>query len=278
MIALRAFPVATSVVPTVSLLGGMISKAFPYCLLTHRAVLVQLLQAGAPKTLLFVPPAFAPNGEVLPRKTGAASRLERLTRRTSKAVPDLAEGLAAIGLTLEAIDYVASPSTGELDASAVASRFPRARILSADGDRRIGDGVFLLRAPGVRADAQSLVAHGAGGIWVVSANGVTADDWSPLESRMPGVAASARHRDVDVAGTPPESTVRAVQVASMALERTIADRLPRAPGFVQVFPLAELTPSVLAPRLRPTVRIEALEEGPIVYPRGRRSSPPEVSP
>ena len=39
----------------------------------------------------------------------------------------------------------------------------------------------------------------------------------------------------------------------MVLERTIVDRVNRAPAFVQMFPSSEVTPSALSPGLKPTI-------------------------
>jgi hypothetical protein len=43
-----------------------------------------------------------------------------------------------------------------------------------------------------------------------------------------------------------------VQYTSMIMERSLVDRVPEAPAFVQMFPSSEVTPSLLAPGLRPT--------------------------
>jgi hypothetical protein len=42
------------------------------------------------------------------------------------------------------------------------------------------------------------------------------------------------------------------QYTSMILERSLVDRVPEAPAFVQMFPSSEITSSLLAPGLRPT--------------------------
>jgi hypothetical protein len=58
------------------------------------------------------------------------------------------------------------------------------------------------------------------------------------------------------------------QYSSMVLERTVVDRVARAPGFVQMFPSSEVTPSPLSPGLRPTILHRAIEHGSLVRTAG----------
>ena len=44
-----------------------------------------------------------------------------------------------------------------------------------------------------------------------------------------------------------------VPYAMSLLERAIVDRVPEAPAFVQMFPSSEVTPSPLAPGVRPSM-------------------------
>ena len=55
----------------------------------------------------------------------------------------------------------------------------------------------------------------------------------------------------------------AQQYTSMAIERTIVDRVKRAPGFVQMFPSSEVTPALTALGLSPTLLHRAITSGEI---------------
>src|ERR1700693_4078420 len=82
-----------------------------------------------------------------------------------------------------------------------------------------------------------------------------------MDSSRAGLRAFCRRQDVDVvlnANTPERG---ADQYTSMVLERTIVDRVKRAPGFVQMFPSSEVTPSAVSPGLRPTILHRAVTHG-----------------
>ncbi|MCA9594825.1 MAG: hypothetical protein KC776_16005, partial [Myxococcales bacterium] len=68
----------------------------------------------------------------------------------------------------------------------------------------------------------------------------------------------------------------ATQYTSMILERTLVDRVNRAPGFVQMFPSSEVTPSPIAPGLSPTIVHGALSYGEVTHSEARAAAPVEV--
>ena len=57
----------------------------------------------------------------------------------------------------------------------------------------------------------------------------------------------------------------------MVLERAIVDRVKRAPGFVQMFPSSEVTPSLSAVGLAPTLLHRGLTYGSVAR-RSREAS------
>ena len=137
-------------------------------------------------------------------------------------------------------------------------------VIFTDGDLALGDGVMLLRTPGHTSGNQTLFVATSSGIWGVSENGTSADNWSPLESKIRGLPLLCRAQDLDVvlnANTPERA---AAQYSSMILERTIVDRVASAPGFVQMFPSSEITPSMLAPGLTPTILHREITHGQVV--------------
>ena len=138
------------------------------------------------------------------------------------------------------------------------------RIEFTAGDRMLGGGVMLLRTPGHTPGNQTLFVNTDTGVWGVSENGTAADNWSPMDSTIPGLRRICRSQDLDIvlnANTPERG---ADQYTSMVLEKTIADRLKRAPAFAQMFPSSEVTPSAFSPGLKPTVLHRAVTHGDIV--------------
>jgi hypothetical protein len=69
----------------------------------------------------------------------------------------------------------------------------------------------------------------------------------------------------------------------MILERTLVDRVKRAPAFVQMFPSSEIIPSALSPGLKPTILHRAITHGDVARPewlparQARPLKPPEPS-
>jgi hypothetical protein len=140
----------------------------------------------------------------------------------------------------------------------------RERVALTRGDLQLGDGVILLRTPGHTTGNQTLFVSTDTGVWGVSENGTCADNWTPMDSRIPGLRTLCQKQDVDVvlnANTPERG---ADQYTSMVLERTIVDRVRRAPAFVQMFPSSEVTPSALSPGLKPTILHRAITHGEVV--------------
>ena len=146
------------------------------------------------------------------------------------------------------------------------------RVALTEGDLELGDGVLLLRTPGHTSGNQTLFVNTADGVWGISENGTCADNWTPLESRIPGLARACRHQDLEVVINANTPELGAAQYSSMILERTLVDRVARAPGFCQMFPSSEVTPSPMSPGLKPTILHEALEYGDVTSVRPRPTS------
>jgi hypothetical protein len=275
--------------------------------MTHRALLVQFMQKGELKTLLF-----NPTDPIASRATPYFARVIEMVgdfvafRLLAKPIDSIETQLEALGLDKNSIDYVAFDHFHTQDLRTLLGttdgehepRFPRARLLApvaewddwddlhpmqrawfiADGKRNVrtekllltdddlelGDGVMLLRTPGHTSGNQTLFLNTPDGVWGCSENGTCADNWSPLESRIKGLAALCRRQDMDLVLNANTPELAAHQYTSMVLERTLVDRVSRAPGFCQMFPSSEVTPSALAPGLTPTILHKALSHGQIV--------------
>jgi len=129
---------------------------------------------------------------------------------------------------------------------------PDQRVVLTDDDLALGDGCLLLRTPGHTSGNQTLFVHAEQGVFGCSENGTAADNWSPSASRIAGLRGFATHQMLDVVlnANTPEMGIE--QYTSMMLERSLVDRVAEAPSFVQMFPSSEVTPSFLAPGIRPT--------------------------
>jgi hypothetical protein len=147
------------------------------------------------------------------------------------------------------------------------------QIVLTDGDLVLGVGAMLVRTPGHTTGNQTLFMSTPDGVWGVSENGTCADNWSPHESRIAGLARVARHQDLDVILNANTPELGATQYTSMILERTIVDPVRRAPGFFQMFSSSEILPSALAPGLTPTLRHEKLEYGTVTRTRRAAAKP-----
>ncbi len=309
VVAVRTLPLATLPYPTRYAFNGAALSPAPFVTMTHRCVLVQFLQHGALKSLLFNPtdteaaratPFFAQLTAGIPKQ--AQSLL-------SKQWEPIETQLARFGLGASDIDYVAFDHFHTQDVRGLlgtdgpggrSPRFPNATLLApraewddwddlhpmqrawfvrdgklgarkdkvvlTDGDLRLGDGVLLMRTPGHTSGNQTLVLCTQSGVWGISENGTSADNWSPIDSKIPGVASYARRYDVDLVINSNTPELGATQYISMMLERTLVDRVARAPAFVQMFPSSEVTPSLLAPGLKPTLLHRAITSGEIAKP------------
>jgi hypothetical protein len=316
VLCVRTLPLATLLYPTKYALWGSALSPAPYVVMTHRALLVQFLQRGEPKTLLFNPSDVisarqTPYFRYMVDQLGEYLSYEVFTR----VFDPLETQLSMVGLGPGDIDYVAFDHfhTQELRTllgtqdGGYLPRFPRATLLApraeweawdelhplqrgwflADGKRNVrtervaltsrdlelGDGVYLIRTPGHTVGNQTLFVNTDTGIWGSSENGTTADAYSPLDSSIAGLARACRQRETDVVLNTNTPEWMADQYTSMILERTLVDRVRRAPAFVQMFPSSELTPSLLCPGVRPSMVHGKIESGAVIRSARRVEGP-----
>jgi hypothetical protein len=316
VLCVRTLPLATLLYPTKYALWGSALSPAPYVVMTHRALLVQFLQRGEPRTLLFNPSDVisarqTPYFRYMVDQLGEYLSYEVFTR----VFDPLETQLSMVGLGPGDIDYVAFDHfhTQELRTllgtqdGGYLPRFPRATLLApraeweawdelhplqrgwflADGKRNVrtervaltsrdlelGDGVYLIRTPGHTVGNQTLFVNTDTGIWGSSENGTTADAYSPLDSSIAGLARACRQRETDVVLNTNTPEWMADQYTSMILERTLVDRVRRAPAFVQMFPSSELTPSLLCPGVRPSMVHGKIESGAVIRSARRVEGP-----
>ncbi len=307
VVSVRTLPISDLPYPTGYAFQHAARVPWPYVLMQHRALLVQVEAEGELKNVLF-----NPSDRESARQTPFFQRFERRYGWAERLMPArfgaVEDGLRALGVAPEDIDVIAwdhfhtvdlrvtlGTTRGEGLDDPRPARFPNAillapraewdawdslhpmqrswfiadgkrdvdarRVAFTDGDLALGDGCLLLRTPGHTVGNQTLFAHAARGVFGCSENGTSCDAWSPYESTVPGLRAFARDYDLEVvlnANTPEQA---ATQYTSMVLERSIVDRVPERPAFVQMFPSSEVTPSPLAPGLRPAQVFGAIESG-----------------
>ncbi len=109
-------------------------------------------------------------------------------------------------------------------------------LVALDGDVELGPGVALIGAPGPLNGGQSLVLGTAAGVWVISANGVAADNWHPHLSKIPGLARAAAQLGHEVAGVSTAIQSVADQYDAMIVEKTLADPNRSDPRWMNVAP------------------------------------------
>jgi hypothetical protein len=308
-VAVRTLPLTTLLYPTKYAFNSAARSPAPFVVMTHRALLVQFLQSGSLKTLLFNPTDIE-----AARATPYFARIlkqfgERATKLVVETYEPLEAQLARLGIAAGDIDYVAFDHfhTQDLrsllgtETGARPARFPNATLLAprrewddwddlhpyqrawfvpdgkrgartqnvalTAGDLALGDGVLLVRTPGHTSGNQTLFLNTGEGVWGVSENWTSADNWSPLDSKIPGLAAMCKRSDLDLVVNANTPEGGADQYTSMILERTLVDRVRRAPAFVQMFPSSEVTPSKLAPGVKPTLLHRAITSGDVSRPR-----------
>ena len=287
VVSVRTIPIGTAIYPTKYGFRGAVPLPVPYIVLTHRCLLVQVLADGELKNVLFNPTDYELAKETPFFKKLIARYGERASKIIGKHFGTVEEQLGALGIATGDIDLVAFDHFHIQDLRNLFARFPNAHLLAPrvewddwddlhplqraffiedgkrgvpegrvvlfDADLRIGDGCVLLRTPGHTTGNQTLFAHAESGVFGCSENGVSADNWSPYESRIPGLRGHAQHHEIEVVMNLNTPDCGTDQYTSMIVERAIVDRVPDAPAFVQMFPSSETTPSALAPGIRPSM-------------------------
>jgi hypothetical protein len=142
---------------------------------------------------------------------------------------------------------------------------PESRVVFTDADLSLGDGLILMRTPGHSTGNQTIFAHADQGVFGSSENGTCADNWAPRHSRIAGMKRAAHLLDIEVVLNANTPELAAEQYSSMLLERAVVDRVPGRPELYQMFPSSEVTPSLLAPLIRPTHLFGAMTSGEVQH-------------
>ncbi|MEZ4288711.1 MAG: hypothetical protein R3A47_11365 [Polyangiales bacterium] len=297
----RTLPLTTLFYPTTFAFNRASMLPWPFVLMTHRSLLVQVFVEGEVKNILF-----NPSDVKASRATPFfADLIDRLGERTVSALikdyGTVPEQLATHGIRPEDIDVVAYDHFHTQDLRPILgtdtqkATFPNAfllapkqewldwdhlhplqrawfiedgkrgvpesKVILTDHDLKLGDGCLLLRTPGHTSGNQTVFVNGDRGVFGCSENGCSADNWSPRQSRIPGLKRFAEHYDFEVILNSNTPELGAEQYVSMIIEKTVADRVPEAPEFFQMFPSSEVTPTAFAPGIRPSMLFGERDSG-----------------
>jgi len=296
VVCVRTLPVSDLLYPTRFAFDRAFPLPWPYVLMRHRCLLVQVMAEGELRTILWNP-TDRDASRATPFFRKMIDRIgERAADRLAGPAVPLEDQLAALGLATTDVDLIAfdhfhtqdlRPSLGGVARGArLEARFPNAlllaprrewedwgqlhpmqrawfvadgregvpeeRVVLFDADVILGDGCLLLRTPGHTTGNQTLFVHADRGVFGCSENGCSADSWTPRASRIPGLRRFAERYEVDVVLNSNTPELGAEQYNSMSLEAAVVDRAPGG-EFVQMFPSSEVSPSVLAPGVLPSM-------------------------
>lgn len=277
--------------------GGALSPA-PFVMMTNRMQIVQFEHEGRRQTLLFNPSDIEGNRAATFYADLAARFGEFLSRKVFPTYfGDVEAHLRAAALTPADVDFVAFDHLHVQDLRrwlGTPGVFPNAkllvmrqewqtvkdlhpmnavwyvphgceiadeRVVLLDGDVLLGRGVALLSTPGHTRGNMSLCVVTPQGPFVTSENGVSAESYAPLQSRIPGVAAWADRMGAEVIlnGNTREDSLD--QYSSMIVEKLVAGPAPTDPTFPAFAASSELTASMLAPGLGPTFTFTPMDVG-----------------
>ncbi len=145
---------------------------------------------------------------------------------------------------------------------------PDENVILADGDIELGKGCALVWTPGHTDGNHSLCVNTPEGVWVSSENGVSADNWHPRISKIPGVRKTAEFfgREVILNSNTLEDSID--QYDSMIKEKALADPNPRDPRYLNVFPSSEMADWKRQWPIVPTFTYGGINYGRIERPAG----------
>jgi len=284
---------ATLPYPTRFAFNGAVPLPWPFVLMMHRTLLVQVDSDEGTKNILFNPtdPERSRNAPFFKQ---LAAKIEQIApfaeKLLAKRYKSLDKQLDELGLATSDIDLIAFDHFHTQDLRPLlgdSGRFPRAlllaprrewndwdglhplqrpwfiadgkvgvpeeRVVLTAGDLAIGTGCLLLRTPGHTTGNQTIMVHSDSGVFGCSENGCSADNWAPHASRIPGLKRFIDTYELEVVINANTPELGGTQYTSMILERSVVDPVADNPEFVQMFPSSEVTATPLAPRIKPSM-------------------------
>lgn len=276
----RSYDIASAPYPTAFAFQGAAKTLNPYVAIVNRMLVIEFEDlAGEPRILVWEP-TVPEGSELAPfyAQLAASARsnpLRALGRRlVNRDFNDLASALAQAGIAAADVDFISFDHLHVQDPRMILPAFPNARmivqnreyatleslhpmqsawyvadgaegvaeerLLRIDGSVELGVGVAIVATPGHTDGNHSLVVNGETGVWVSSENGVSADNWQPELSRIPGVKSYAQFYGREVVCNANTLEDALDQYDAMGLEKTLADAVPGTP-WLQILPSSELS-------------------------------------
>lgn len=301
---LRSFDLTKVPYPTRYALRDACTMPMPFVHILNRLFVIQVDTDAGVKTILAEPLDRLANA-----KTPFFARLARplggpegfLPRRLWPALNEVADCLAALGITPAQVDYITydhlhtQDVRGWLGTATREAFFPNAkllvmrqewastkgllptqsewycphgtddvpddRVVLLDGDVTIGDAFALVHTPGHTEGNHSIVVRSEGGVFVTSENGVAAESYAPEHSRIPGVRRWAKRTGSEVVLNGNTLEGSVDQYISMVQEKEIAGPSSKNPDFPNVAPSSELSAHPLSLGVGPTYVVGELSFG-----------------
>jgi hypothetical protein len=280
VLGVRSVNIATAPYLTKFAFHGAATWPNPYVSITNRMLVVQFEDfRGEIKTLVWEPTepdgsAEAPFYAQLVERSNRNPLFKALEKAYLRLHTTPEDALRATGVKPEDVDYISFDHLHVQDPRLILPHFPAAKLLVhhkevatlramhpmqwawyvsggldgipdermvvLDGDVELGRGVSIVFTPGHTDGNHSLALNTPDGVWVSSENGVSADNWQPELSKVPGVKQYARFfgREVCPNANTLEDSID--QYDSMVKEKTLADPSTRDPRWRQVLPSSEL--------------------------------------
>lgn len=130
---------------------------------------------------------------------------------------------------------------------------PAARVPPLSGSVALGPGVALLQTPGLTGGHQSLVLRLPDGLRVITDNGVGADAYAPMHSRIAAVRRYAQRTGHEVIPRGRRAVAGDDHYLSMVLEKTVAGP-SHHPDYPNCISASEAAPYGLFPGFQPSLR------------------------
>jgi hypothetical protein len=301
VLGVRSIDIATAPYLARYAFHGAARTPNPYLSITNRMLIVQFEDwGGSRRTLVWEPTdpdgsAAAPFYSQMLERSRRAFVYRALEKVYHQQHTLPADALQSAGIAPEEVDFISFDHLHVQDPRLILPRFPAAKLLVQDreiatlkslhpmqwlwyverglegvsaerielldGDFELGRGVAIAWTPGHTDGNHSLVLNTPDGIWVSSENGVSADNWQPELSKIPGVRqyAVGSQREVCPNANTLEDSID--QYDSMLKEKALADFSQRNPRWKQILPSSELTGSKRQWPVLPTYSHGGIEYG-----------------
>lgn len=277
--AVRSFDIAAAPYPVKFAFHGAARTVNPYVSILNRMLVIQFEDFSGTERILLWEPTVPEGAESAPFYAQLAAHARRgPVRRAGRRIVNrtyhtLESALAACALSPELVDFVAFDHLHVQDPRRILPKFANARMIvqnrelatleslhpmqrawyveggmdgvdesqlvRIDGSIELGTGVAIVATPGHTDGNQSLVINTPSGVWVSSENGVSADNWQPDLSKIPGVRRYAQFFDREVCPNANTLEDSIDQYDSMVVEKYLADLIPGSP-WLQILPSSEL--------------------------------------